>query len=846
MSWIPTSNKQVRSHFPELLNDGGFTLSVLTPPAESSNTHSLGDIVLSHPEGPATSDGAPPFLYGIVVSTPVPDVHPHYRVEWDNGTHSDLPASALFDPSECEAHELPPSDPDDDPSLDPSQRDPFHPLPPPWLKAGQKLGFYRNGERLLGTLEISEQHRWVFAQHDTTGRRVLEIELPNLASTWRDLIDDGVLELGHHTQSSPLLRRVGDPEHPMTGSLGDTTRGSLRSGSLFRGHARHVSAKGLSKPYPRFIWQALKDKSHPDYSTWLASYDEENQGLLSQFTYDVINEAEYQRLRDRYGIKAIPTMCILTVKPDSNGQPLRAKSRTVVLGNHEDRYWEKSDLYAPVISKQSVRVMVARAVATGRTAKQCDAKNAFCQPTLPEDEVCVCIPPKGCPYSAPGTYWRLKKTLYGLRRSPRHWYQTFQKALQDIGLTPCTHDPCVFIGRSPTGGTIHFGTYVDDCIYFGSDDASEAWLERELKSRLTIDFMGELSYYLGVHYEWGHTSDGRLTVHCSQEGYIYKMLDQFNLTDAHGVPSPYRSGHLIDRNTHDGQPPEAKPQLLSDYRSIVGGLNWLSLSTRPDITAATSLLATYLQNPSPGHLDSAKHILRYLKGTVDWGLRFTQPPPNASVDNFDPEDCMRGIISWPTDATPCLGVHDRLDTYTDSNWGPQDASRPKPGETRTDAEMYSLIGALVTYMGGPLIWSSERELRASRSVCESEIKGMDAGTRHILGLRHLLADLDVPHLTAPTPVIYTDNQGGVKWAHSPAITKKLRHVNLKEVAVRDSIRCGEISLYHMPGKLNPADIFTKELKDIAHFKRVRAALMSPRFPMAMGARGVLENALQAH
>ena len=46
-----------------------------------------------------------------------------------------------------------------------------------------------------------------------------------------------------------------------------------------------------------------------------------------------------------------------------------------------------------------------------------------------------------------------------------------------------------------------------------------------------------------------------------------------------------------------------------------------------------------------------------------------------------------------------------------------------------------------------------------------------------------------------------------------------------------------LSVYHMPGKLNPADNFTKELKDIDHFKRVHAPVMSPRFPMAMGARG---------
>ena len=70
----------------------------------------------------------------------------------------------------------------------------------------------------------------------------------------------------------------------------------------------------------------------------------------------------------------------------------------------------------------------------------------------------------------------------------------------EIGLSKCSHDPCVFKGKSPTGGTIFFGTYVDDWAYFGTDDAMECWFEKEFGSRLKIDFMGDLSYNLGVHY----------------------------------------------------------------------------------------------------------------------------------------------------------------------------------------------------------------------------------------------------------------------------------------------------------------------------------------------------------
>jgi hypothetical protein len=175
---------------------------------------------------------------------------------------------------------------------------------------------------------------------------------------------------------------------------------------------------------------------------------------------------------------------------------------------------------------------------------------------------------------------------------------------------------------------------------------------------------------------------------------------------------------------------------------------------------------------------------------------------------------------------------------TDSNWGPQDASRPKPDETHTDAKMYSLLGACVTYMGGPLDWCSVREKKASHSVCESEIYGMDEGTKMVLALHHLFQDFGTSHLSAPTPILYSDNQGGVAWAQSEATTKKLCHVNLCEVAVRDSLWAGDIELGKIPGWLNLSDIFTKEMKDTSHF------LLGPYVPSGpycrAGARGVLD------
>ena len=77
--------------------------------------------------------------------------------------------------------------------------------------------------------------------------------------------------------------------------------------------------------------------------------------------------------------------------------PLRAKSRIVVLGNHEDWTWTKSQRYAPVLRSDSLRFLVSMAVEQRRTLKQGDVKNAFCNGDLPPDEVTTVKPPLGDP-----------------------------------------------------------------------------------------------------------------------------------------------------------------------------------------------------------------------------------------------------------------------------------------------------------------------------------------------------------------------------------------------------------------------------------------------------------------
>ncbi len=130
------------------------------------------------------------------------------------------------------------------------------------------------------------------------------------------------------------------------------------------------------------------------------------------------------------------------------------------------------------------------------TLKQSDCKNTFCQGILPQDETTIVKPPIGDPDTKKDEYWLLKRTLYGLRRSPKHWYDNIHKILNSLGLKQNPYDPCLFCGNiidptdpsdSPSSSPLTLGLYVDDFVYFSADPAVEAKFERLLQQQSTVE-----------------------------------------------------------------------------------------------------------------------------------------------------------------------------------------------------------------------------------------------------------------------------------------------------------------------------------------------------------------------
>lgn len=272
-----------------------------------------------------------------------------------------------------------------------------------------------------------------------------------------------------------------------------------------------------------------------------------------------------------------------------------------------------------------------------------------------------------------------------------------------------------------------------------------------------------------------------------QKGYFFingttqpLFLQQFLPSDLHSVKVPLPAGTTLVSNT-------GTPAIDSThYSQLVGKLIFLTI-TRPDISFAVNRIASYMSSRQQAHLDSAIHILRYLKGTPDFGLLYEHDKPL------------------------------NISGYTDADWG-------------TCPQTRRSIGAyLFTAANGPISWQSKRQLTVSRSSTESEYRALSDGVQEAVWLSRLLQELRVPppspthvHHTnteikltlTPSVQLHCNNQSALKLARNHVFHARSKHIEIHHHFVKERVLEGEIGLKFINTASQPADILTKPLGQI--------------------------------
>jgi hypothetical protein len=186
-----------------------------------------------------------------------------------------------------------------------------------------------------------------------------------------------------------------------------------------------------------------------------------------------------------------------------------------------------------------------------------------------------------------------------------------------------------------------------------------------------------------------------------------------------------------------------------------------------------------MHDPQESHLTTLKRLLRYVRGTVDFGLVLHRSPSAELV------------------------------VYTYVDWaGFPDTHRSTSG--------------YVVFLGGNLIsWSSKRQPVVSRLSTEAEYRAVANGVAEAAWLRQLLAELHRP--LAKSTLVYCDNVNAVYLSTNPVQHQRTKHVEIDLHFVRDRVAIGDVRVLHVSTTSQFADIFTKALPS-STFSEFRSSL----------------------
>ncbi|GJT11749.1 zinc finger, CCHC-type containing protein [Tanacetum coccineum] len=205
---------------------------------------------------------------------------------------------------------------------------------------------------------------------------------------------------------------------------------------------------------------------------------------------------------------------------------------------------------------------------------------------------------------------KLIKSLYGLKQAAKQWHQKFDEVVLSSGFHLNQSDKCVYRKFDSSGKGVIICLYVDDMLIFGIDQNQVDKTKKFLSSKFSMKDMGEADIILSIKIK----CENKLTV-ITQSYYTEKILKKFNREDCSPVSTPIDLVKKLKPNT-------CKPVDQLEYSRAIDCLMYDMTSTRPDIAYAVGRLSKFTSNPSRQHWQAITRVLKYLKGTMNYGLSY--------------------------------------------------------------------------------------------------------------------------------------------------------------------------------------------------------------------------------
>eukprot|EP00253_Pinus_taeda_P022579 PITA_22579 len=209
---------------------------------------------------------------------------------------------------------------------------------------------------------------------------------------------------------------------------------------------------------------------------------------------------------------------------------------------------------------------------------------------------------------------KLKKSMYGLKQSPRMWYQKFDTFIRGLGFTRSKADHCVYF-KLIGGRFIYLVLYVDDMLVVGNDKEIIQDLKTQLSSKFDMKDLGAANYILGMEIK---RDQAKRKLWLNQRKYVETILQRFNMQDSKPVKVPIPVGVRLSAKKCPKTQEEEEDMSRLPYSSAVGSLMYAMVCTRPDIAHAMGVLSRFMSKLGKEHWTKVKWVSTYLRGTSDY------------------------------------------------------------------------------------------------------------------------------------------------------------------------------------------------------------------------------------
>ncbi|KAG8493847.1 hypothetical protein CXB51_011132 [Gossypium anomalum] len=486
-----------------------------------------------------------------------------------------------------------------------------------------------------------------------------------------------------------------------------------------------------------------------DSEKWMFAMQEEMESLHKNKTWDLVKLPKGKK-----------TICCKWVFKKKEGTPgveePKYKARLVAKGYSQVPGVDFTDVFSPVVKHSSIRALLGIVAMHDLELEQLDVKTAFLHGELEED--IYMQQPEGFTVSEKEDYvCLLKKSLYGLKQSPRQWYKRFDSFMTSHDFKRSSFDSCVYFKKNNDGSFVYLLLYVDDMLIAAKDKGEIRKVKAQLSEEFEMKDLGPAKKILGMEILRDRKTS---KLYLSQKGYIEKLLCRFNMRSAKPVSTPLAAHFRLSSALSPQSDDEIEYMSHVPYSSAVGSLMYAIVCSRPDLSYAVSAVSRYMANPGKEHWKAVQWILRYLR----------------DLDRRRTED---GVYS-----------------YVDADFvGDLDRRR-------------SLTGYVFTIGGCAISWKATLQTTVTLSTTEAEYMAITEACKEAIWLKGLFSELN-EDLQIST--VFCDSQSAIFLTKDQMFHERTKHIDVRYHFVRDIIARGDIVVSKISTHENPADMMTKSL-----------------------------------